>query len=234
MHGNEIFLLFLAASVALLIGILTLARAQARKRTQALQTVAQEIGFSFEGEGWGVQTQAPQLETPLFERGRDQKFSNVLSGMYSGFKTSVFDYSFRTGGGKNSHTWNQTVAAFSQDLWLPLFQMRPENFLDRIGDAFTHKDIDFDSHPEFSKRYLLRGTDPDKIRELFTPALLTFLEKLTPSKKWHMEGVGLTLMFYRYDATVSAEEIRSFLDETSLIAKTFFSSCGLKRRLDRQ
>jgi len=33
----------------------------------------------------------------------------------------------------------------------------PENSFDRIGDAIVHRDIDSDSNPEFSRRYLLNS-----------------------------------------------------------------------------
>ena len=38
------------------------------------------------------------------------------------------------------------------------FEMRPENLLNKIGAALGRQDIDFDSNPEFSRRYLLRGS----------------------------------------------------------------------------
>jgi hypothetical protein len=168
------------------------------------------------------------VATVLFDRGGGGQFKNIMTGASAGFKTSLFDYSFTVGSGKNSHTYTQTVVAFSQELWLPLFEMRPEGFLDRVTDAIVHKDIDFESHSEFSRRYLLRGPEQEKIRELFTPALLTFLEGMPPEDKWHVEGGGATLILYHSDVTVGAEQIRAFLDETSSVARTFFSCCGMK------
>jgi hypothetical protein len=186
-------------------------------------------GFTFEEDDWSDRAQSPQLGTVLFERGGGGRFKNILTGTASGFKTSLFDYSYTVGGSKSSRTYTQTVAAFSQDRRLPRFEMRPEGFVDRIADAVVHKDIDFESHPEFSRRYLLRGSEPEKVRELFTPALLTLLEGVPSEEKWHIEGADSTLILYRSDVTVSAERTRAFLDETSSIARTFFSSCGLEK-----
>jgi hypothetical protein len=231
MSASNVFLYwFFGITLVLMVAVIVFIKIQARKRTQSLQAAAQDMGFIFEGEDWSDRTQAPQLDAVLFGKGSRQRFVNIMTGAVGGFKTSLFDYSFTVGGGKSSNTLTQTVAAFSQELWLPLFEMRREVFFDRIGDAFVHKDINFDSHPEFSERYLLRGAEQDKIRELFTPALLTFLQGLSPEDKWHIEGVGATLILYRSDVTVGAGEIRPFLDETSL-ARTFFGSCGLKKPL---
>jgi hypothetical protein len=147
-------LLLFGAVVVILVGVVVYRNIQARKRTAALQLIAPQLGFSFSGAEQDRHPSTPDLATALFDRGSRRKFSNVLIGNYSGLAASVFDYRYTTGGGKNSRTWNQTVIAFSQELWLPEFELRPESFVDRIVDHITHKDIDFDSFPDFS------GTDP--------------------------------------------------------------------------
>jgi hypothetical protein len=199
---------------------------RAKKRTQALQETAQQIGLNFVGTD---QSSTTQVRTALFNKGSSRGFRNIMNGSFAGFQTSLFDYSYTTSDGRNSSTWTQTVAAFMQDAHLPMFELRPEGFLDRVGEAFVHRDIDFESHPEFSRRYLLRGGDEQAVRELFTPALLTFFEALPPERKWHIEGGEGTLFVYRSAATVKPDDIRSFLEETSSIAQTFFASGGLKR-----
>jgi hypothetical protein len=232
MHSNDVLIYwFFGVVLLILIAAVIVKQIRAQKRTDALRTVAQEIGFYFGGNDWGDQSQVPQTGMALFKRGGGGRFKNIMTGTSAGFKTSLFDYSFSVGGGKSRRTFTQTVAAFSQDLSLSPFEMRPEDFLDRIGDAFVHKDIDFESHSEFSRRYLLRGPEQDNMRQLFTPALRTFLEGLPSEDKWHIEGIGPTLILYRSDVTVGADRIRAFLNETSSIARTFFSSCGLKKRL---
>ncbi len=230
MHNNNSLALWIfgAAIVVIIISIIV-RQIFAKKRTQALQTTAQEMGFTFEGAEWNDPSHAPRLNMPLFDRGSGRQFRNIMTGTAAGLKVSLFDYSFTTGGGKNSHTWTQTVAAFTQELSLPDFALRPEGFFDRIGEVFLHSDIDFDSHPDFSHRCLLRGPDEQKIRQLFSPALLSFCEALPPDYKWHIEGGGPSLVVYRSDATVNPTQVRTFLDETSSIASNFFSSCGLKR-----
>ena len=211
--------------VLLALGAVAFAKAQARKRTAALRLVAQELGLTFIENA----TSTPkdfQTELALFNRGRSRRTTNLMIGKWAGLQVRVFDYSFVTGGGKSSHTWKQTVAAYATNLAFPLFEMRPEGLLDRIGDAFTHKDIDFDSHPDFSRRYLLRGNDPEKIRGLFSPALLTFCEELPQDAKWHIEGCGETIIFYRLDNTVGPQLLKDFLDQTARFAKSFANCAG--------
>lgn len=201
-----------------------------RNRTLALTTIASTIGLNFEGADWNGDSQKPPLNHPLFDRGWNHQFKNVMTGTVAGFETSIFDYWFITDGGKNSRNRAQTVVAFTQDLPLPRFEMRPEGMMDRIGDVFTHKDIDFDSNPEFSRRFLLQGGEGERIRRMFTPALLAFLEGLPSDEKWHIEGGDQTLILYYFDVLISPEEeVRVFLDRTSSISTTFLSCCALEQ-----
>ncbi len=216
-----VFALFIVIAITLWI----LSSVQAKKRTQALEAVAAEIGLNFAGND---QSRAIQVRTALFNKGSSRKFRNIMNGASAGFQASLFDYSYTISTGRSSSTYTQTVAAFVQNISLPLFELRPENFMHKVSEVFVHRDINFDSHPEFSRRFVLRGKEEDKIRELFTPALLTFLEVLAPEKKWHIEGSEFTLLLYRAGNTVKSDEIRTFLDESSLIAQTFFTSCGLR------
>lgn len=225
MHGN-VNAYFVVGVLAAVVIFIVIRQIQAKRRTKALIALAPRIGFTFEGDDWSDPTRAPRLQMPLFDRGHGQKFRNIMTGRFAGFDTSLFDYWYTTGGGKSSRTWTQTVVAFTQDLWMPVFELRPEGVLDRVAEVFAHKDIDFDSNPEFSHRYLLRGAEVDRVRELFAPPLLTFLEGLSSGEKWRIEGDGHTLILYRSDAIVSAEEIQPLLEQTSSMAKTFLGSCG--------
>lgn len=198
---------------------------QARERALAMQAAAQQIGFTFLGND---QTRAVSVRTTLFRRGGGRRFRNIMNGSHAGFEISLFDYSYTISTGKSSSTFTQTVAAFIQNLPLPVFDLHREGFFDRVGDVFTHNDIDFESNPEFSRRYHLSGDEKERIQELFTPALLTFLEGLSPDSGWHFEGSGLTLILYRGNQTIVADQLQPFLDETSSLAHNFFTACGLK------
>lgn len=215
--------------IVVIVVVIAVSLIRARKRTEALTAFAQGIGFAFKGDSWNHQPKAHQMGTALFGRGGGRQFSNVMTGTDSRLEVSLFDYSYTVNTGKSSSAITQTVAAYSLDLSLPLFEMRPEGFFDRVGDAIIQSDIDFESNPDFSRRYLLRGPSEEEIRRLFSPALLAFLENLPPDEKWHIEGCDTNLIIYR-GMTVSAEGLRSFLEQTSTIARTFLnSSAGMMK-----
>lgn len=141
------------------------------------------------------------LETALFGRGRDHQFQNILSGQRDDSRVSVFDYSFLEGGGRRAYRYAQRVATFSRSgAYLPCFELRPADTLHKGWNALAHKNIRFDSHPEFSRRYVLKGALEDKVRALFTPGLLSFLDTLNVDGKRHIEGTP------RYACHIAAEE----------------------------
>ena len=224
-QGLPLLVFALILVVAAITYFLSIKAAQAR--TRAMQDLAQQVGFSFSAEG-PSQRRSYEIEMALFQQGGSRKSKNIMVGRWNGLEVKVFDYSFVTGSGKSSHTWDQTIAAFTIKAGFPVFELRPEGIFDRIADAFVHKDIDFDSHLAFSRRYLLRGAIEKAVREMFSPALLTYCEELPADLKWHVEGCDDTLIFYQSDKSVDPEEIRNFLDTTSSMAKNFLSCSGLK------
>jgi len=151
----------------------------------------------------------------------------VMVGSAGNLQTIVFDYTYRAG----KSTTTQTLACFTLDRPLPPFLLKPEGLFDRIGDAFVHNDIDFDSNPVFSERYALKSPDEPATRRLFTPSLLSSMEQLPSDKTWIIEANGPNLFLYHHGRTISAADLPTFLQETSTIARTIFSSDGLKNAL---
>lgn len=223
-HLDPIPFVMFASFIAFVIVLIVWANRWARKRTQGLAEVAQQMGFSFLGKVWSGPALSPQYRISLLQRARG-RYNNVMTGSLHGLQAALFDFTFPQG--KGSAT--QTIAAFSQELQLPAFELRAENVFDRIGEAFASRDIDFDSSPEFSRRYFLRSPDEAATRQLFTPGLLTYFEQIPADKKWHIEASGTTLMIYTLHGPLRASEARTFLEETSSIATTVLTAGGLKK-----
>lgn len=212
------FLFFIAVALAIIVWAIF----SARKRAQELMQVAPQLGFTFMGKAWHGPVLDPLHTTSLLQRTRGD-FSNVMVGSAGNLQAIVFDYTYRAG--KSSSV--QTLVGFQYDRPLPPFILKPENLFDRLGDAFFHNDIDFASNPVFSQRFALKSPDEQATRRLFTPSLLTSMEQL-PSVGWVIEANGSNLFIYRPGRTVSAADLPTFLQETSTIARTIFSSDGLK------
>jgi len=100
---------------------------------------------------------------------------NIAYGRLDDVEVMLFDYAYTTGSGKNRSTHHQTVAFFQSDaLDLPEFVARPEGLFDKIGQVFGYQDIDLPMHPEFSRRFILRGADEGRIRDAFTPEVARY------------------------------------------------------------
>jgi hypothetical protein len=58
------------------------------------------------------------------------------------------------------------------------FELFPENIVEKLKQLFGFADIDFNEHPIFSKRYVLKGEDESEVRTRFPKQLITNLENL--------------------------------------------------------
>jgi hypothetical protein len=182
-----------------------------KKRTEVLRGVADDLGFDFSA------TAPPEFPSRLgkfhlFSQGHSKKYTNVMSGRTAHLHVTIFDYRYTTGHGKGSRTWSTTVICFRADaLDLPGFALRPETFWHKVGSTlFGYQDIDFETHPVFSKAFLLKGPDEEAVRAAFTPAVLDHFETIPGVSA---EAAGDTLVFYRYNARTSPDKLRDLLAE---------------------
>ena len=192
------------------------------RRTKALRDIAHHLDLTIEGEDWRSSSRAPQLESPLFGKGEEKRFQNIMSGLRGGMTTNFFDYTFR---GARSNT-SQTVAAFTQDVWLPTFEVAPLGIAGKLSAAASNKSIHFDFDPGFSKRFRLLGPDEEKVRKLFTRRVVSFLEGINSKARWHFEGSDFTLVIYRHGEMVKPADYSTFVQDTTEMAKAFL---GLDR-----
>ena len=49
-----------------------------------------------------------------------------------------------------------------------------ESFWDRVTHWFGAKEFEFETHPEFTKIYIVKGTDEEGIRAIFTDSVLEY------------------------------------------------------------
>jgi hypothetical protein len=91
---------------------------------------------------------------------------------------------------------------------LPGFTLRPEGTWDKISSWFKSNDISFDTHPKFSRSFVLRGQDEPAIRKLFTPQVLEYFEEHPGVSA---EGSNETLLYYQHGKSVPSEGVSQFL-----------------------
>ncbi|MFS8874802.1 hypothetical protein NW840_04590 [Synechococcus sp. R5-13] len=206
--GLLIFILFLALAA----GILALALYHEKKRREALERVAAQLGMRFSAQlPEEIRSRLLQAGFGLFERGHGRRFYNSMSKrLIDGTEIALFDYQYTRGSGKSSSTYRQSVFyAYHEDLHLPRFRLHPENALFHgIAKAFGMQDINFESHPKFSRSYLLRGENEAQVRLRFHPGVLGFWEQ---HPNYCAEGAGAHLILWQNNRQVSPEGMAEWM-----------------------
>jgi hypothetical protein len=176
-----------------------------KKRRESLAGVAEEMGLTFIPEG---SDELWQRLSPfhLFNLGRDRKMKNLVQGDAGDVRLAIFDYQYTTGSGKNTHTAKMTIVAIeSADLKCPPFSLRPENIFDKLGGMLGFQDIDFASHPTFSKMFVLKSPNEELVRQFMTPALLEYFESHPGISLEADRGI---LFFYRGSKLAKPHELK--------------------------
>ena len=181
-----------------------------KKRKEALEVIATEMGLDFLPDG-STELHNQLSGFKLLNSGRAKKLTKLIRGQSDEVMISIFDYQYTTGSGKHSKTHYQTVAALqSPRLGIPDFTMRPENMFDKLGGMIGLQDIDFDTHPMYSKMFVLKGSNETAIRQTFKPPILEFFQN---KKGISVEGDRGTIIIYRPGRFVKPDQIKDFLGE---------------------
>ena len=189
-----------------------------RQRTERMQEVALTLGYSFS------ETEIEPISSLLkpfylVSRGHSHRVRNCMGGAHGKADLHIFDFRFRTGSGKNMKTWEQTVFMFISDqLGLPLFTVRPENVMHKIGSVFGYRDINFPQHPLFSRKYLLQGQNEEAVREIFSSDVLSYFE-MNPGLS--VEGSGNCLIIYRMSRLVQSTEMQEYISQANAFYNLF-------------
>ena len=196
--------------------VIPIAIRAAKKRREAFRAIAESLNFSFSKKDPGLRKQLEHFQ--LFSKGTNRKISNVMQGKTRSVSVAIFDYCYYTGGRRTTNAtlhWLTVIAFRSLELNLPTFIMRPEHFLHKLGDLLGYQDIDFDSHPGFSKEYMVKGRDEAAVRKLFTRDVLDYFREHDEQEhdKFFIEGGADRLMVYRSLFQLSPEKIRPLLLE---------------------
>lgn len=156
--------------------------------------------------------------TPLFQHGRSHGISDYLEKDEVLFKTRIFDFMYSTGSGRNQSSSRQTVYYFeASGKSFPAFSLGREGFFYKVITKLGYQDIDFKQHPEFSRRYILRGDNEVGIRNLFDRGLLDYFAR--KDAKWSVEAAGHQIVICQPKKTTSIDQLSLRLEEASEIAK---------------
>jgi hypothetical protein len=206
------------AVIAVVVGYYT--RKAEAKRSAALAEVAAGLTFDFSpGKDDDLTTALAAFW--LFGHGHTKEVWNRFRGTATDRDVEIFDYQYVTGSGKSRQVFGQTVVRVRRPgAWVPSFTLRPESFWHKVGALFGTTDINFDSHPAFSKQYLLKGRDEAAVRAAFTEPVLDYFED---RPGLCVEAAGEEVLFYRQQSRVepTAEAVRQLLTDAFDVLSLF-------------
>ena len=194
-----------------------------KKRTATWTETAATLGMDFSAQPDSVLLSSMQA-FKLFNRGRKREMRNVMKAETESAQLAVFDYRFTTGSGKNQTVHNHTLFAMRTDeLHPPTFLLRPERLLDRMGSIVGGQDIDFDSHPRFSKQFVLQGENEKAVRQFFDGELLEYFEK---NEGLYVESSPGAFIFFHRKLS-KPKQVRDLMDQG------YSTYAAIKDRLSR-
>jgi len=208
---EAIILHIFLALVGLMLVLYSLHR-KTQKRTQLAKVVAAEMGFEHLADPMSA---VPDVIWQMnnFKMGSHRRFPDLLRGQVGDVTIFVGSYRFnrrgRSGSRYASYPGNgrvmrsdssrfgpqNVVILQSPHLNLPAFSLAPEHgkMMIKMAEMLGLKDIDFESYPQFSKRFLLRASDEAAVRHRFHHGVLTFFEQ---HQGIAAEGVGAIWVYY--------------------------------------
>lgn len=208
-------IIFVVLTVGVGSAIYAVSRAERRRRegrTAELAAAAEQLGWGFRP---AVEFRTiPDLDRfELFRTGSQKKLANLMTSPAGTVRAVLFDYAYTVSTGKSSHTARQTVYYATADgLDLPEFSLRPEHFFHRVGGIFGYQDIDLDAHPEFSRLFLLRGSDEPRLQDVFAGAVAQFFE-LRPG--CCAAGTGREVLFWRPNVLATPQALEPLVRDGS-------------------
>ena len=182
------------------------------KRRKELEVFASAAGLAFEPEADRI----PPLEgsgVAIFDQGRSRKYSNLIffSGGSGAEKAYFFDYSYVTGTGRGRRVHRFTPVCFEfLEPVFPRFELRPDTFMEQIGDMAGYVDVGVEGFPDFSKSYKLAAPDKDAVLAFFKPQAFHFLEG---HPGWRIQASGTRIVIFGKEGDIPVRVYREYMEE---------------------
>ncbi len=192
-----ITIICIAAMVGIFVFIWKFVRKKENKRANAIRQLAAQSGYQFFPENQNIVNLQWLRKFSLFKLGNMRNAKNIMRVRRNSGDWTIFDYHYRTGHSgrySSAHYYDLSVFLVRHNYDIPNFIMHKENFFSKLSSALGFNDINFDTHPTFSQRYVLKSNDPN-IRGAFSHQLLSYFERY--DFNFAIESVGNEIIFYR-------------------------------------
>lgn len=182
-------------------------------RQQRIKQLATKNNWLYRQE---VEWDTSSLQKFNFFKTRPLEYKeNVISGTLTDCNNErweLSDITFDEGALSAKEVFHTTAEVIHLNRSIPVFLLENEGFFDKIFDRVMalsgKKDIDFKHAPEFSKRFLLQGTDKEGLKKFFDEEMIEFLLK---RDIYHIESNGNSLLIFRSLRVARTEDIEQMI-----------------------
>jgi hypothetical protein len=176
---------------ALIVALVIWGIIRSRREREAMAALAAELGVRFYAEDpWDLPERYGQFD--LFSSGHSKHATNVLAGDADGRSMMAFDYTYKTGSGKDESTYSYQALILGLPVLAPHLSLRDETFLDKMAAWVGHDDINFES-AEFSRKYYVKCETPKFAYDIFHARLIEYLLKCGQAPAMEMRGPLLVM-----------------------------------------
>ncbi len=195
--------------------------AYGKKRSEDFHRFARRKGMSFvKKSDLAALEQLNNLE--LIPDNRINTASNIIRGDVDGVSVMICDLHVTKATGNptmSTYKTGQTVFILQRDqINLPFFIMYPAGFANKMLHTSGKKNIDFPSHPEFFRTYVLKSDDEIAVRKSFHDQALAFFVN---HGGLNIEGRRNRLLYFRRGTFIKPAELNAFLSESLTIFRMF-------------
>lgn len=184
-------------------------------RTLTLLSFAHNKGYEFQNK---IEDDGKWDFYHLSIRKEIVSISNVIRVKKKEVIFEIADIKTKSGALTTEDIDKQTVLKISGLKNIPKFYMQPATFLDKLQEKFSHSDINFDHHYDFSEKYTLKSDGMEKeTTAFFTNRLLKAVEK---SHNNYLSGNGSDLLVHMDEKLFSTKEITNLIDLSNQIIES--------------
>ena len=170
--------LIIIGFIALIVVLCVLDYISARKRREAMATLAAKLGLCFDPNNNRDIAQRYCFLDKL-RAGSNRYAFNILSGNYQGHDLTVFDYHYETystdsKGHRQTDHYYFSFFILHLPASFPELVIGREGFFSKIAQALGYDDIDFESY-EFSRKFCVRSRDKKFAYDVCNARMIEYL-----------------------------------------------------------
>ena len=145
---------------------------------------------------------------PYFEYKNIDYAYNVCIGKIDQGHCQLFDIEYHEGEFIAKEDFKSTMIKIDIDFQIPNFTLDKLSRLEKLIHLGSDKGIELENHPDFSKRFKLKGRSPKSIRDFFNSELVLFFES---NPYYHIESNGKSILIAKKEALASLSQIKALV-----------------------